>query len=604
MKLILVIGGLCAAAIISLFIMYADWNYLRLRLSDITMPLRHGIYRDRSIMVPMRDGVELSMEVHRPLSGKGPYPAILIRTTYGATDFSLNKFFVKNGYVVVVQHVRGRYRSQGDSYSPHSYSRSDGYDTIEWIVQQRWSSGKVGTFGCSYQGEAQIILAAANHPNHIAMIADGAGGAIGKAKKSYGYFGVFENGVLNLASALGWFTAEGAIYYKKTPRPDDYEMKMAMEMEGLPVSELAGRIVPYKTGFDEIVSRSLTDSWWDEEGYITEYDTFSAATLHVNTWYDQTVHDTFRLAAHMSERAVHPRAKSQHLLIDPGIHCGAGKLEKGPVQVGEMIFHYEDPDFFQIYLDWFDYWLKVKERSLPSRFQYFLIHGSRWETSRQWPPEKTEFRRFYFQKEGALGLDTQELTPENGETFDGYVYDPLDPVPTIGGPICCTYRDVDIPGAIDQGYLKTRDDVLIYTSEKLESNLDLIGNAKATLYVSTSALDTDFTVKIVDQYPDGKAYNLQDGVVRLRYREGIDNPRLANPEEIYRVELELRPIAYRFRAGHRISVYVSSSNFPRLARNLNSGNAEYQDDVIVKASNSVYRVDPYASYIELPIAAQ
>jgi uncharacterized protein len=586
-------------------ILNVDWSHMRSWLSDITMPLRHGIYCDRNIMVRMGDGIELATTVFRPLSGDGPYPSILIRTTYGGTDFNLNKYFVKNGYAVIVQDVRGRFGSQGDIYIPHRYSRTDGYDTIDWIVRQSWSSGKVGTFGCSYLGENQIMLAATNHPNHIAMIASGAGGAIGKAKQSYGYFGLYENGVLNLASTLGWFTAEGATYFKVTPRPPDYEEKMKTALMGLPVSELAKNIVPYETGFDEFVSHPLTDSWWEEEGYINDQDTFSTATLHVNSWYDQTVYDTFRLAEHMAERAKHQRAKAQHVLIDPSVHCSMGQLKQGRVKVGEMEFQYKDPDFKKIYLEWFDYWLKGTKLVLPPRFRYFLIHSGGWETSNQWPPENVKFRRYYFGAEGALNLTRPKAKVDTQDpVLDQFIYDPLDPVPTIGGSICCTYRPNDIAGAIDQSQLKSRKDVLIFTSDELTSDLNLIGNSKATLHVSTTALDTDFTLKIVDQYPGGKAYNLQDGVVRLRYRKGIDNPQLAEPDKIYKIGLELGPIAYRFKKGHRIAAYISSSNFPRLARNLNTGEDEYKGTTTVVARNRIHRSDMHASYVELPIVVE
>lgn len=595
----IVILGLCVAPLLILS------TNLRSFVGDFSAPLRLGLFRQSNVMVAMRDGVRLATDIYRPLSG-GAQPVIFIRTTYGSFQFNAIKLFVDNGYVVVVQDVRGRYASEGESYSPHRYSRNDGYDTISWIVEQKWSSGKVGTFGCSFLGESQVILAAAKHPNHIAMIAEGAGGAIGKAKKSYGYFGVYENGVLNLASALGWFTAEGAKYYKTTPRPSDYALKMREEMDSLPVDQLAGRVVSYETGFDDFVSYKLTDPWWEEEGYIGTGDTFSAAVLHVNTWYDQTVHDTFRLAEHMAENSRHPRAKAQHVMIDPGNHCSIGNYKDGPIRVGEMVFDYQKPEFRQIYLDWFDYWLKDKDVKLPPRFHYFLIHGNSWKTAETWPPADVKKQRYYLGAGGVLHTVQPEPYHENhsGAGFDAFIYDPSDPVPTRGGSICCTKREGDISGAVDQSPLKARGDVLIYTSSGLNADLDLAGSVRATLSVSTTALDTDFTVKIVDQYPDGKAYNLHDGVVRLRYRGGIDKPELAEPGKVYQLELELRPIAYRFKKGHKIAVYISSSNFPRLARNLNTGEDEYSGTAAVKAENRVYRGVAHMSFIDLPIVVE
>jgi uncharacterized protein len=577
-------------------------DYLRTVVSDLTFPYRYGFERERNIMVPMRDGKHLNTMFFKPSNQSDTYPAILVRTTYGAYLSDWSRFFVENGYVVVVQSVRGRNGSEGD-YTLHQHSRSDGYDTIDWIIKQKWSNGKVGTFGCSYLGESQIILSAANHPNHIAMIADGAGGAIGKARDSYGYFGFFENGVLNLASALGWFTAEGAQNSKTSNPPPDYPEKLQTWRPELPVARLAEKIVPYPTGFEDLVTHPLDDPWWEKEGYIHDNDTFSTASLHVNTWYDQTVQDTFRLAEHMAEKAKHPRARHQYVLIDPGNHCEAGKLQEGLVQVGQMQFNYIEPDFSTIYLNWFDYWLKDRKVELPPRFKFFVIHAEKWMTSTEWPPRNVTVKKLYLREGDSLKAAMPAPLPEEelSRISETYRYDPLDPVPTLGGSFCCTSRKDDIAGAVDQSPLKSRNDVLVFSSEKFQSDIDIIGNVKATLFASTSALDTDFTIKLVDQHPDGQSFNIQDGVIRLRYRNGIDSPQLAEPGKIYKILLELRPTAYRVKKGHQLSLYISSSNFPRLARNLNTGEAEYTSTATQVAENTIYRSSEFASHIEIPV---
>lgn len=581
----------------------SELDEIKTLLSDLNLRLVEGIQRSSNIMVPMRDGVRLATSLYLPVEDDERYPVIYIRTTYGGYQFHRIKHFVNHGYAVIVQHVRGRYVSEGRYESPYWTAGRDGYDTIDWVVSQPWSNGKVGTFGCSYLGESQIILAAENHPNHIAMIASGAGGAIGKAKDRYGYFGVFENGVLNLASSLGWFTAEGAKHSKITERPVDYEDRMRANIGHLPIKDVAKKMVPYETGFDDLISHPLTDSWWDKQGYISPQDQFSVATLHINDWFDQTAHNTFKLAEHMAENALHPRAKSQHVLIAPGNHCTAGKLKEGPVQTGELEFTYTGKNFSRLYLDWFDYWLKDQSKDLPPRFEYFLIHSEQWQASREWPPSSTEEQRMYLlPSQGLAPVSLAASTNTSLEPpYDQFVYDPLNPVPTVGGPICCTYHPEDRPGPIDQTTLKARQDILVYTSESLSQDMNLVGSAKVVLYVSTDAKDTDFTVKMVDQYPNGKAYNLQDGVVRLRYRNGIDRPSSVEPGRIYRIELEMRPIAYRFKQGHKIEFHVSSSNFPRLARNLNTGNHEYDDSTVVKATNRVFLGGSSSSYVELPV---
>lgn len=575
---------------------------LRNWLSDFTLPIRHGVFLERNILVPMRDGTQLATTVYRPFLARQACPVILIRTTYGGVDFSEIKYFVRNGYVVVTQNVRGRFGSQG-TYTPHRYSRSDGFDTMDWIVRQDWSNGKIGTFGCSYLGESQVILAAAKHPNHICMIANGAGGAIGSAKGSYGYFGIYENGVLNLASALGWFTENGAIDHNIPPGPEKNRSTLIGEISGFPIVDLAKRIVSYNTGFEDVVSHELTDTWWNDEGYISEEDSFLTAGLHVNTWYDQTVYDTFRLAEHIAKKAQNRRATHQYVLIDPGNHCSAGNLPDGRAKIGEMEIDYKKLDFMKIYLDWFDYWLKDAPVSLPPRFKYFLINAASWETSTKWPPPNAKTFRYYLHEKGKLIENYSELNELNSKSkgVDSYYYDPENPVPTIGGTVCCVSSDSEISGAFDQSKLKQRRDVLVYQSEPLKSSLDLIGNAKAVIYVSTDSYDTDFTIKLVDHKLNGQEYNLQDGVVRLSFRNGIDRKELSIPGEIYKIELDFRPIAYRFKAGHRISLYISSSNFPRLARNLNTGKNNYATIEMNIATNSIHRNKVHTSYLDIPV---
>ncbi|HKJ50741.1 MAG TPA: CocE/NonD family hydrolase [Gammaproteobacteria bacterium] len=581
----------------------AGWA-LRDLLADFVFPYRFGFYQDSNLMIEMRDGIRLNATLYLPDNTGGPFPTILIRTTYGGISFEWVRLFADNGYAVLVQNVRGRYGSEGIYTSPHRYSRTDGYDSVEWIVNQPWSSGKVGSFGCSYLGEAQIMLAAAKHPNHLAMIVEGAGGAIGNAQQSYDYFGVYENGVFNLASGLGWFTADGAIDYGITPEVPDLPLRIKQNIGKLPVAGLSDRIVPFSTGFRDMVEHSLTDEWWKEEGYISEEDSFSTATLHVNAWYDQTVHDSFKLARQMADNAANPRARHQHLLIGPGLHCSAAKLVSGPVRIGEMEIQYEDIDYRSIYLDWFDYWLKGKgELNLPN-IQYYLINSSSWKSASQWPPGGHSTSRYTIAAENRL-VDGDPARPgAHDENYYEFRYDPEHPVPTLGGPICCTAGAEDIAGAVDQSPLKGRSDVLLFESAALERDLDLVGSARAVLYVSSSAKDTDFTVKLVDQTPQGPAYNLQDGVVRLLYRNGIENPEPARPGVIYRLELDLRPIAYRFRKGHRIAAYVSSSNFPRLARNLNTGESPLLTTDTKIATNRVYYGGENSSYFELPVIDQ
>jgi putative CocE/NonD family hydrolase len=596
--------AICSGVILSFYMLYTTVSQekihdLRDWVVDQTLPWRTGVMRERNLMVGMRDGVFLRTHVLLPAKQKNrTLSVVLMRSSYSGFSFEWSKYFVDHGYAVVQQHIRGRYGSEGE-FSPHAYSRQDGYDTIGWIVNQHWSNGKVGTFGCSYLGETQILTAAERHPAHRALIADGAGGAIGSARDAYGYFGVYDNGILNLASALGWFTGHGAKGIDVTPVPLDLDARIVAELEGLPVNQLAGRVVPYPTELDEMLAEELTSSWWREAGYLHDSDRFSAAALHVNTWYDQTVHGTFRTAKFMEESADNLRAQQQNLLIGPGNHCSTDNLESGLVKIGEMSLEYHALDYPALYLEWFDHWLKGREITPFPKFRYFLIHANRWLESAVWPPAKTVMTPYFVS--GNHRLKRSEVKAHG---MDSFIYDPLKPVPSRGGSICCTGRPSDISGAVDQRELRQREDVLFYQSESVPSDISLTGNAIVGLWVSSSAKDTDFMVKLVDIYPHGQSYNIVDSGIRMRYRNGIDKPKLLTPGEKVFVTFELPPMAYLLREGHRIELQVTSSNFPRLARNLNTGASEYGDDQVVVANNTLFYGLGQASFISLPIVQE
>jgi putative CocE/NonD family hydrolase len=585
-----------------LFFIILQVQPVRNYLSDLILPLRHGMQRTRAVPVKMRDGIHLSTDLYFPVNYSDPLPAILIRNTYGGIDSDTAKLFTHAGYIVVFQHVRGRFSSEGTYGSPHHMSRQDGYDTVDWIVKQPWSNGKVGSFGCSFLGESQLFLAAAQHPAHICAIVEGAGGAIGSAKNSYNYFGIFENGVLNLSTAIGWFSEYGASTQKQTPVPEDLSERIKNSLSVLPVSDIMRNIVPYETGLMPMLENPLGNEWWQKTSYISDDDHFSTAVLHINSWFDQTVADTFLLAELMAENAVHPRAKNQPMIIGPGVHCSPGNSEKfgsGRKTIGELPYDYTVLAYSQVYLDWFDHWLKGKDNALPPKIQYFNIHANQWLQSDTWPLENIEQKQFYLTEPG-------ELNPiaATEQSSLSYIYDPDNPVPTRGGAFCCSGNPDDLQGSVRQESIGSREDVLTFESSPLESDLDLIGSVEVRLHVSTTAPDTDFTAKLIDIYPDGSAYNLQDGVIRMKYRNGVTKPSLLIPGKVYSTTLSLRPIAYRFLRGHQIGLHVSSSNFPRLNRNLNTGDNNLTTSARVTAHNTLYLGEATPSSILLPVISK
>jgi putative CocE/NonD family hydrolase len=580
------------------FLIVLQVKPIRHYLSDMRLSLRHGMQRTRALPIKMRDGIHLSTDLYFPSKYSNPLPAILLRNTYGGMDLNAAKLFTHAGYAVVFQHVRGRFLSEGTYGSPHHMSRQDGYDTVDWITRQPWSNGKVGSFGCSFLGESQLFLAAARHPAHICAIVEGAGGAIGSAKNSYNYFGIFENGVLNLATAVGWFSEHGASTHANTPFPDDLAERIRDNLSVLPVSDIIKSMVSYETGLTPMLNQPLGNEWWQKSPYISDDDSFSTAVLHINSWFDQTAADTFRLFELMAENAVHPRAKNQHLIIGPGLHCNPGNSEKfgsGRKNIGELSYDYTLLPYSKIYLDWFDHWLKGKDVPLPPKIQYFNIHANQWLRSDIWPLENIKQKQLYLTEAGELNAETGTNSKRS------YIYDPDNPVPTSGGTFCCTGNPDDLQGSVKQTDFINRTDVLTFESTPNESDIDLIGSVKVHLYVSTTSPDTDFTVKLIDIYPDGSAYNLHDGVIRMKYRNGISEPSLLVPNKVYSVTLTLRPIAYRFLKDHRIGLHVSSSNFPRLSRNLNTGDNNLTTSARIIAHNTLHLGNDTPSSIVLPI---
>jgi putative CocE/NonD family hydrolase len=584
------------------------WPPVRQRVtalySNLFLPLRYGI-KVEHLKIPMRDGVLLAADVFMPGNSLGPFPTILIRTCYFHTvnvnDQDPKIFFTKNGYAVVVQHVRGRFASEG-VFTTSRHEGADGYDTINWLTKQPWSTGRVGSFGCSYLGENQFMLAKYKHPDHRAIIAQCAGGAIGKAKGGVGYFGIYEGGVLNLASALGWFTEHGAKRGYPNIKIGFLRGKLKKNIRELPVVELAKRTVKFETDYEDFVRHSLADSWWEEMGYISDTDTFSTPALHVNGWFDQTVGDTFSLAELMKENATNRDAKCQSVIIGPGGHCCFQNASVN-MSIGDLPVPGGHFDYRNLYLSWFDYWLKGAGPypSLAVAYRIFILGLNQWLAFDQWPPKSSESFRLYLHR-GVTDSSTDGIlnasAPTGNEAPDVFNYDPEKPVPTIGGAICCTGNPDDRPGSFDQRCLESRSDILIYTSEVLSQNLTFAGPFDAVLYISSSAQDTDFTVKLIDVWPDGRAFNIQDGVLRTRYRNGFEKEVPLEANKVYRIAIRLRPIAYQFNTGHRIRVHISSSNFPRLARNLNTAEKEYAGSAAVVARNSVYHDAWRASYLQ------
>ena len=567
-----------------------------------------GIRADYDVRIAMPDGVELAASLYRPRDHGEKLATVLLRTPYGrlehngAPDAAL--FFARNGYAVVVEDIRGKYDSQGE-FTPYRSGTSDGVATLDWIARQPWSNGRVGTFGCSALGELQFALARARDPRHRAMIASGAGGAMGSAAGRYAYFGQFEGGIWQLSSGFGWFVVHGA---KNRSRPLNAQIDYQRTLRQLPVVDLVKKVSAEPNNYADFVRTPLTDPWWRTLDFVSNNDVLDTPALVINTWGDQTVGDTLALAEFVRAQAGTDAARRQHVVIGPGNHCEHEEIGASGL-FGDLEVRAADQPYRDWYLRWFNFWLRDRGEGLSDLppYLFYMLGEDRWLSATRWPPEQAAPQRWYLGGGGhantRAGDGTLSTTAPPVAGHDEFRYDPLDPVPSHGGPVCCTGDPSQRSGPVDQRLVEQRNDVLVYSSPILETALRVAGPLKAVLNVSSSALDTDFVARLVDVWPDGRATSIQEGALRARYRAGIDHPELLQPNRMTELSVDMRSIAYTLAKGHRLRLQITSSNFPRLERNLNTGGRNFDETVGVVAVNRIYHGLTTPSYVELPVLA-
>ena len=588
---------------------------------------RHEILLTERVMVPMRDGVRLATDLYFPEGAEMPHPTVLIRTPYNKKSHRRNgsaaRFFAGQGYVVAVQDTRGRFESEGN-YTVSGGDAEDGYDTVEWLAQQEWSNKKIGTYGCSYLGDVQIFQAPLQHPHLAAMIPQASGSSVGSAGGRYRYFGSRIGGAFELAAGVGWFLESGSkIFYRPPdsvpesvvasisnlfdPAPKAPTVSYPELWRHLPLIDIMEKAGAPPTDWKDVLSRDLTDPWWDQFHYLTDDDRINVPALFVNSWYDFGVAETIYEFGHFRRNAVTERAgQNQFLIISPTTHCGSEHVAE-QTMVGAREMGDARLEYWTTYLRWFDYWLKGVQNGITEmpKVRYFLMGRNEWRTADDWPIPGTGFTKYYLQSEGRAnsraGDGRLSLQQSSKEASDTFVYDPADPVPSVGGPVCCTGSPDAPAGAFDQSDVETREDVLVYSTPPLEKGVEVTGPLEAVLYVSSSARDSDFTAKLVDVYPDGRAFNIQEGILRVRYREGYDKQVWMKADEIYEVRIDLQVTGNYFGAGHRIRLEVSSSSFPRFDRNLNTGGKNFDETKWVKATNTVHHSERHPSHIVLPV---
>jgi len=570
---------------------------------------RYPVEVTKNVMVAMRDGVQLATDLYRPTGAGEKLPVILIRLPYNKDTYRGGavvpaQFFAGQGYVVAVQDVRGRWHSDG-TYSVEMPDAQDGYDAVDWATKQPWSTGKVGTYGCSYLGEVQYELLTKHHPAHLAAIPQAASGAVGPAGGYYTNFGTFSSGgALTLSSIVGWFSYAGT-KVKDAHAPDSLDF--AALLRSLPTAQIDRRGSFPPTDYEDFVLHPPADPYWRQMAYLSDSDRFDTPVLQINSWGDVTPEQTLYAFNLMRRNAMSARARdNQFVIMSPTTHCGSERASAhtvvGALDVGDARFRY-----WQLYLDWFDHWLKGVDNGVERRpkVQYYQIGAGAWRTANAWPVPGMHAVSYYLVSDhGArTGQGDGRLSPTTPAraTADTIVYDPADPFPSRGGGICCTGNAKDVPGIFDQHDLEARPDVLVYGTRVLADGISIAGPVRAVLYVSSDAKDTDIAAKLVDVDEDGHAWNVANGILRMRYRGGLAAPKPMRSDSVYRVEVNLNTVAWSFKPGHRIRLYITSSDFPMYDRNLNTGGDNVTETQWITAHNVVHAGPHALSALVLPI---
>ena len=567
------------------------------------------VAKQSDVPAKMRDGVTLLADVYRPTE-PGTYPVILMRLPYNKATaqtyvYEAPAFYASQCYIVAIQDVRGQYASQGSFY-PFRDEMHDGYDSVEWAAALPQSNGKVGMYGFSYVGATQW-LAAVTQPPHLTAIAP--------AMTSADYFDgwSYEGGAWSLAFEELWPIQTLALVNARRTGEQSLVAKIVEATGKLPQTYTYLPLhdypwlspgVPAVAGyFYDWLAHDTWDDYWKQWSIRTRYGRVQVPALNLDGWYDVFLDGAIENFVRMRKEGGSDVAKAaQRLVIGPYIHLPWQR------KVGEVDFGPEAVDPFDaMQVEWFDHWLKGKDNGVTSAppVHVFVMGANRWRDAADWPIPGTRFTTFYLHSLGAANsrfgngdLDTE--APVGEEPPDRYRYDPADPVPSRGGHSCCT-ADVAPVGPFDQAEIEQRADVLVYSTPVLETPVEVTGPISLTLFAASSAVDTDWTGKLVDVYPDGRAINLNNGIIRARYRELLEHTSPITPGQIYKYLINIWPTSNVFLAGHRIRLEISSSNFPHYDRNPNTGHPFGVDAVMEPADQTVYHDAAHASFVTLPI---
>jgi len=555
---------------------------------------------EKGVDAPMRDGVRLSADVFRP-DAPGKFPVILIRTPYDKEGYSRYSSFpdyaAGKGYVVIVQDVRGRYGSEGE-FLPYVQEIEDGYDSVEWAAALPYSSGKVGTQGCSYLGAVQWQLATASPPHLVAIFPQC---TFANARHFFFFGGAFD------LSWISWLNGRLPDIKKrrgiegKEASPEEARNEWTQNkwkwLSYLPLRNfpLLKEFCPY---YDEWLSHPDDGSYWDFANVEKKYGQVEVPAYNLTGWFDDGYGQpgaSLNFLGMKKNGKTKEAREGQKLIIGPWTHCNPG------TKAGDIDFGSEAAiDLNELVLRWFDFWLKGIDNGILSEppIKIFVMGSNRWRYEQEWPLTRTEYTPYYLHSLGGAnslnGNGTLDRRAPASENPDFYIYDPSNPV---------TDFHFEESGPRDQRPIEIRNDVLVYTSEPLAADLEVTGPITAEIWASSSAKDTDFVVKIMDVYPDGYSQNITpqlSGILRARYRESESSPILLTPGKIYKFDIGLMYTSQVFKKDHRIRIAVTSSYFPHIDRNPNTGHPFGEDQEAVRAEQKIYHDKIFSSRIILP----
>ena len=612
----------------------AERNAIEAELQEIAIV-------DRKVMVKMRDGKRMAADIYRPKNAKGKVPVIFSRTPYnfnfwdvklGAPrDMSSELEAVKRGYALVEMNERGHYFSEGN-YEILGAPVTDGTDAIQWMASQPWSNGKVGTTGCSSTAEWQLAVVAQDDPAFATFNVQGFGAGVGRVGPYYEQGNWYRGGAVQMLFIDWLYSQQNQARPMFPPDLSQAERIRVSKMfdldpemppvdwdkafRHLPEKDILKAVggpagifdtaTPVPTG-GNMIARAPNDPAWDKGGLWNEDMPVNKPGLWFISWYDVSVSPNLAAYNHVRRTAPKAIADQQYAVIAPSLHCRY-KRDTKDTKIGDLSMGDARLDYDSLVYGWFDHFLKGEDNGIlkkQPKVLYYVMGENRWKKSATWPPVGATTQTFHFSSQGKAntlyGDGALTTAPDAADHPDQFIYDPSNPVPTFGGGGCCQGNAVKF-GAYDQRAHETRNDILVYDTEPFKEGVEVSGPITVTLYVSSDAKDTDFTFKVIDVHPDGKAYNITENIQRMRYRDGYDKP-LAwmKPGEVYKVAFQPIDTSNYFKAGHKLRVAISSSNFPRFDRNLNTGGNNYDEAKGVIAHNAVHHDAEHPSQISITV---